>query len=209
MPLLLTWINFNHSMDTKSHMRSEVWDEIAYAFPNFNLYICRYPQRKFIVLHGTFRANIFEDLLLRGSSCAETFDRMLRGTFRDDHVKNTSSAVAFHCMLRAGPTAQIVLKKFCCAGATTQKLFIVCCTGIYRESGHFFSADLYLQSTVALLNSVMTRLSYIMQHSDCWCTLRQKQNGCHFANAMLKFIFLNKKVYLFIEISMNCATKSL
>ena len=81
MPILPTWINFNHSMDTKSHMRSEVWDEIAYAFSNFNLYICRYPQRKFIVLHGTFRANIFARQLL----C--TFDRMLHGTFRDDHVK--------------------------------------------------------------------------------------------------------------------------
>ena len=144
MPLLLTWINLNHSMDTKSHMRSEVWDEIAYAFSNFNLYICRYPQRQFIVLHGTFRANIFEDLLLHGSSCTETFDRMLRGTFRNDHVKNTSSAVAFHCMLRAGPTAQIVLKNFRCAGTTTQKLFIVCCTGIYSESGHFFSAEFVL-----------------------------------------------------------------
>ena len=29
-PLLLTWINFNPSMDCN------VWDEITYAFPNFN-----------------------------------------------------------------------------------------------------------------------------------------------------------------------------
>ena len=32
-PLLLTWYNFNSSMDN-NHMPSEVWDEIIYSFPH-------------------------------------------------------------------------------------------------------------------------------------------------------------------------------
>ena len=34
-PILLTWINFNPSMNS-NHMLSKVWDEITYPFLNFN-----------------------------------------------------------------------------------------------------------------------------------------------------------------------------
>ena len=37
-PLLLTWINFNPSMD-KNHKLSKVWDEIIYPFLNINICI--------------------------------------------------------------------------------------------------------------------------------------------------------------------------
>ena len=48
-----------------------------------------------------------------------------------------------------------------------------------------------------ILSGIITRLGYIMQHSDCLCTLRPRQNGRHFADAMLKWTFLNKEVWLF------------
>ena len=36
-PLLLTWFNFNPSMDNSSYMPDKVWDEITwYSFLNFN-----------------------------------------------------------------------------------------------------------------------------------------------------------------------------
>ena len=35
LPLLLTWFNFNPSMN-KYHMPGKVWDGITYPFPNFN-----------------------------------------------------------------------------------------------------------------------------------------------------------------------------
>ena len=34
-PLLLTWNNFNPSMD-RNHVHYKVWEEITYPFPNFN-----------------------------------------------------------------------------------------------------------------------------------------------------------------------------
>ena len=34
-PLLLTWFNFNPSMDS-NYIRYNVWDEITYPFLNFN-----------------------------------------------------------------------------------------------------------------------------------------------------------------------------
>ena len=34
--LLLTWFNFNPSMDKYNHMPCNVWDEITYPFLNFN-----------------------------------------------------------------------------------------------------------------------------------------------------------------------------
>ena len=35
-PLLLTWFNFNPSLDKQLHA-SKVWDEITYPFQNFNV----------------------------------------------------------------------------------------------------------------------------------------------------------------------------
>ena len=34
VPLLLTWLNFNPSLD--QYMPNKVWDKISYPFPNFN-----------------------------------------------------------------------------------------------------------------------------------------------------------------------------
>ena len=48
-----------------------------------------------------------------------------------------------------------------------------------------------------ILNSVITRLGYIMQHFDCWCALRPRENGRHFADAMLKFMSLSKQIWFF------------
>ena len=55
-----------------------------------------------------------------------------------------------------------------------------------------------------LLNSVITRFGYIMQHYDYWCTLRPKHIGCHFADAMLELIFLNKEVFLYWNTNESC-----
>ena len=155
----------------KSPMHSQTLTFTSAVIRKENLLFCTGPSDQ----------NIYEDLLLCGSSCAETFYCMLRGTFRDDHVKNTYSAVApaqkHFIVCCAEPTAQIILKNFCCAGATWRRSFSLYAS---REStanqGISPAQNLYLQSTVVLLNSVMTRLSYIMQRSDCWCTLRQRQN---------------------------------
>ena len=61
-----------------------------------------------------------------------------------------------------------------------------------------------------MLNSFISRIGYIIQQCDCWCTSRPRQNGRHFADAMLKFIFLKiERGLFFIEISMTCVARSL
>ena len=43
-----------------------------------------------------------------------------------------------------------------------------------------------------------------------WCqinTLRPRQNGCHFADDVLKCIFLNENVWISLKISLKCVPK--
>ena len=51
--------------------------------------------------------------------------------------------------------------------------------------------------------SVICKLLVILFGPQCVNTLRLRQNGCHFPNDTFKWIFLNKKVWIWIQISLK------
>ena len=62
-------------------------------------------------------------------------------------------------------------------------IFVLSTFGLYSTS-----VIVHCMQYRVMLNSVIMRLVYIMRHSDCWCTLRPRQNSRHFADAMLIYM---------------------
>ena len=58
-------------------------------------------------------------------------------------------------------------------------------------------------------NLISQKILYIQFYrlSDCFNTLRPRQNGCHFADDIFKCIFLNENVWIPIKISLKFVPK--